>query len=326
MNGVPLFLDQIVEILRLSSDGSGEIGKSANLHGGDLLQRGFTVGQVVYDYGDICQVITELAMEQNAPISNDEFHTFNRCLDDAIAHAVTEYERQREQRSSDQGTERLASLAHELRNLLSSASLAFHILKQGHVAIGGSTGAVLERSLSGLHNLINRSLAEVRIEAGIDVRDRIGMAELVEEVEIAAALDAKDRGIDLSVGLVGPQVAVAGDRQVLAAAVSNLLQNAFKFTRPQGHVALNTRATAERVLIDIEDECGGLPPGKAEALFEPFQQRGANRTGLGLGLTITRRGIQAMGGEVQVRNLPGRGCVFTIDLPRLMPPPDGGTP
>jgi signal transduction histidine kinase len=71
------------------------------------------------------------------------------------------------------------------------------------------------------------------------------------------------------------------------------------------------------VLVEVEDECGGLPPGKAAELFRPFQQAGSDRTGLGLGLSITRKSIEANGGLVRVRDIPGTGCVFTIDLPRL---------
>jgi signal transduction histidine kinase len=112
---------------------------------------------------------------------------------------------------------------------------------------------------------------------------------------------------------------VTGDRPLLAAAVINLLQNAFKFSHAHGQVTLKTTATAERVRFEIEDSCGGLPPGKAEELFHPFTQRSANRRGLGLGLSISRRGVEASGGEVRVRNLPGKGCIFTIDLPRRTP-------
>jgi hypothetical protein len=111
-------------------------------------------------------------------------------------------------------------------------------------------------------------------------------------------------------------VDVEVDREILAAAVANLLQNAFKFSRKGGRVSLRTIATADRVLLDVEDECGGLPPGKVEGLFRPFEQRGENRTGLGLGLSISQRGVEANGGVIRVRDLPGRGCVFTIDLPR----------
>jgi signal transduction histidine kinase len=101
--------------------------------------------------------------------------------------------------------------------------------------------------------------------------------------------------------------------------VTNLLQNAFKFTRAKSHVALRARATAERVFIDVEDRCGGLPPGRAEELFAPYEQRSIDRSGVGLGLSICERGARANGGEIHARNNPGIGCVFTVDLPRLPP-------
>jgi len=95
-HGVPLFLDQLVAALRGGGTKQNtEITDSAVLHGRDLLLQGFTVSQVVHDYGDVCQSITDLAMELNAPISTDDFRTLNRCLDDAIAGAVTEFGRGR---------------------------------------------------------------------------------------------------------------------------------------------------------------------------------------------------------------------------------------
>jgi signal transduction histidine kinase len=94
------------------------------------------------------------------------------------------------------------------------------------------------------------------------------------------------------------------------------LQNAFKFSRRNGHVSLGARSANGRVLIEVQDECGGLPDGKAEELFRPFEQKSDNRTGLGLGLSISRRAVQANNGKLNVRNLAGKGCVFTIDLPR----------
>jgi signal transduction histidine kinase len=69
-------------------------------------------------------------------------------------------------------------------------------------------------------------------------------------------------------------------------------------------------------LIEVEDECGGLPPGGAEALFRPFEQRGADRAGLGLGLAISRQAIARHGGTITVRDMPGRGCVFVVEIPQ----------
>ena len=94
-----------------------------------------------------------------------------------------------------------------------------------------------------------------------------------------------------------------GDRQILAAALATILQNAVKFTRARGRVALDAYAVADRVLIGVEDECGGVPEGKAEELFRPFEQLSVERTGLGLGLPISRRGVEANGGQLYARNL-----------------------
>ena len=316
MHGVPLFLGQLVEILRLHATSSPGIRDSASRHGGELLRMGFTVGQVVHDYGDICQSITELALEKRAPILTGEFRTLNRCLDDAIANAVTEYGKQRDNRISAERTERLGIFAHELRNLLNTAMLSFEVLQTGSVGVGGATGAILGRSLSGLRDLVDRSLADTRLNAGMQNRERIVVADFIEEVEVSAAMEARERGLRLTVVRVDGDVAVEADRQILASAVANLLQNAFKFSRPEGQVSLRSSADADRVRVEVEDECGGLPPGDPRALFLPFEQRGGDRTGLGLGLAISRRGVEASGGVLKVRNIPGKGCVFTVDLPR----------
>ena len=283
-----------------------------------MLAMGFTVSQVIHGYGDICQVVTQLADETDAPITADEFHTLNRCLDDAIAHSVTEYQRQRDASVAYEGTERLGVLTHELRNRLGAATLAYTILQEGTVGISGSTGAVLGRSLRGMGELINNALAGVRLESGIGQHHRVSVSSLIEDAEVEASMGAEDRS-RLSVVGIDAGVDVEADEQILAAAISNLLQNAFKFSHAHGQVALRATATDHRVSIEVEDTCGGLPPGKAEDLFLPFSQRSDRRTGLGLGLTISRKGVEAMGGTLRVRDLPGKGCVFIIELPRLSP-------
>jgi signal transduction histidine kinase len=324
-HGVPVFLDQLMDALRLGLTSSPEIGRSAVKHGHDLLRQGFTVSQVVHDYGDVCQSITELAVEKNAPISTDDFRMLNRCLDDAIAGAVTEFGREQNQSTLDgenaRGSERAGFLAHELRNLLNTAIMAFEVLKTGNVGVAGSTGTVLHRSLMGARALIGRSLAEVRLNQGVQNREQFLVSAFIGELAPAATLEANAHGIGLTVVRVEDGVAIEGDRQVLAAVVGNLLQNAFKFTRPRTTVTLRVGASAERVLIEIQDECGGLIDGNVNELFRPFEQRSADRTGLGLGLAFSRWGVEANNGRIHARNLPNTGCVFTIDLPRV-PVPD----
>ena len=339
LHGIPLFLEQLIRTLQLehiarpldsrkisgpSEPGKSpvfsEIGMTAAKHGNELLRQGFTVDQVVHDYGDLCQAITELAVELNAPVTTDEFRTLNRCLDNAIADAVTEFGRQRDNMVCAEGShalaQRLGSLAHELRNLLNSAMLSVEAIKAGNVGIGGATGGVLDRSLLGLRNIIDRSLVDVRLTVGMPAaRERIDLAGFIAQVQVAGVLEAKAKGCALAVSPVEEAVAVHADRQMLASAVANLLQNAFKFTRGRSQVSLRAFREEDRVLIEIEDECGGLSEGTAENLFQPFEQDGNDRTGLGLGLSITRRSVEANGGSVSVRNLPGAGCVFIIDLP-----------
>jgi signal transduction histidine kinase len=322
--GVPLFLDQLVEALRAGSGSTLEMSRGAILHGHDLLRQGFTVSQVVHDYGDVCQSVTELAMETGTDVSVGDFRTLNQCLDEAIACAVGEYGRGRTQSGVEietaRGTERLGFLAHELRNLINTATIAFDVLKTGNVGVGGSTGTVLYRSLMGLDALVTRSLAEVRLTQGIQNREQIRMSDFVQEIAAAATLDAEAREITLVVTPVQDNIAVGADRQVLSAVVHNLLQNAFKFTRPGTTVILRAGASADRVLIEVEDACGGLPDDDGRALFRPFEQRSADRTGLGLGLAFSRWAAEANDGRIYARNLPGKGCIFTVDLPRAAVP------
>ena len=159
-HGVPLFLTQLGETLAAQGEpataaSQTAIGTTATQHGADLLALGFTLSQVVHDYGDICQAITEIALEQHAPITVDEFHTLNRSLDIATAEAVTEHGRITALGRSTNEVERSGQFAHEIRDLLNTAVFAFHALQRGTMAINGSTGAVLGRSLMGLRDLVD---------------------------------------------------------------------------------------------------------------------------------------------------------------------------
>jgi histidine kinase/DNA gyrase B/HSP90-like ATPase len=275
-------------------DATYKITESAIRHGRELLNKGFTVSRVVHDYGDVCQSITQLAIERDAAFSAADFCTLNRCLDDAIAGAVTEYSRQRNGPTVGlppaYGADRPGFLAHELRNLVNTAIVSFEVLRAGNVGIAGSTGSVLHRSLLGLRALVGQSLAEVRLTHGVQRQDPAHVSDLVDDVVTAAALQTDTIGIRLIVEPVDQNVVIAGDRQVLAAVVSNLVQNAFKFTRPHTAVIVRVNAGAERVLIEVEDECVGLPVANPEDLFRPFEQQNGDRTGLGLGLAFSRWG------------------------------------
>ena len=318
-NGVPLFLTQLADTLRaestLSPFAAGAIGVSAARHGGELLALGFNVSQVVHGYGNICQAVTEVAVEERAPITTEEFHTLNRCLDVAIAEAVTEHARITADSRSSQEVERLGQLGHEIRNMVNTALLAFDLLKGGTVGVGGNTGGVLGRSLIGLRDLVDSTLADVRMTANRQRRERVTLTSFVNDVALAGSMHADYSGLQFSIEPVDPALMVDVDPQLLSSALMNLLTNAFKYTREGGHVTLQVRSADQRVLITVEDECGGMPANGRDP-FEPFgDRRGKDRTGLGLGLSIARKAVRSHGGDIHIHNTPGTGCAFVIDLP-----------
>ncbi len=336
-NGVPLFLDQLTrtlaaehghrraESIRISGPAGGdslalsEIGVSAAAHGKQLLALGFSIDQVVHDYGDLCQAITDLAFERHAPFAVGEFRTLNRCLDNAIADAVTEFSVQREagiaQQHQADTNERVEFLLHELRNALGTATLAVSALDLGNMTIGGATGAALKRSLSSLDRMISRSLAEVRGGTAVD-RRTFSVAAFVADAHYAAQPFATAANCAFAVPAVDAALAIYGNRELLLAALANVLHNGFQLTRAPTEVSLQALAFGEHVLIEVSDHCGGLAPGSAGTMFTPFAQGGDEKAGQGLGLSIARQSIEADCGTLGVRDVPETGRVFTICLPR----------
>jgi signal transduction histidine kinase len=338
-NGIPMFLEQLrrtleaehggdrTDALRISGVSGGnasalsEMGVSAAAHGKKLLELSYTVDQVVHDYGDLCQAITDVAFERDAPFSVDEFRTLNRCLDNAIADAVTEFSFQRDTAIAEQHAvdtnQRLGFLMHELRNSLTSATLAVNAIELGTLNLTGATGTILKRSLGGIGKLIDRSLLEVRTKGSpLESYRLFSLADFIAEAAAAASLDAHTHGCPFTVAEVGPQLGVVANRDLLLGALANLLNNAFKFTSRHTEVTLNAYPLGDRILIEVGDNCGGLPPGDAEKMFAPFTQHSHDRTGLGLGLSIARQSVTNDGGFLTVTDLPGVGCRFTINLPR----------
>jgi signal transduction histidine kinase len=182
--------------------------------------------------------------------------------------------------------------------------------------MSGATGSVLKRCLAVLKSLTDRSLAEVRLENSAPTeRERIPVSSLLSEAARGVELNTDIRNCTLRAEPVDPLLHVRGNRHLLLTALENLLQNAFKFSHANTEVTLTARASGNFVLIEVADHCGGLPPGSAELMFSPFSQRSSDRTGLGLGLSIARHSVEADGGVLTVRDVPGTGCVFTISLP-----------
>ena len=183
-NGIPSFIDQLAKTLCEGTadslnrekvgplNGESEkqqpttLSKTASKYGEELLKNGYTVDQVVHAYGDVCQAVTELAHKRHAPIAASEFKVFNLCLDDAIAAAVTEFDRLRDRDVRVSGNialnGRLQVLALELRSNVSTVMLAMAVIRRGTVGINGATAGIVDSTLIAMRNACDATLAEAR--------------------------------------------------------------------------------------------------------------------------------------------------------------------
>lgn len=175
-HGVPMFLEQLVDELRhevtqpSNTAESGPtpippgISRSAALHGAEMLREGYSIDQVVHDYGDVCQSITELAMERRMPIETDDFRVLNRSLDNAIAGAVTAFSQGKQTSIDEQAdtlSQRLNTFCDDQQRLVDIALRSYAAIKTGNVGITGATGALLANALDELRSLGETTLPEI---------------------------------------------------------------------------------------------------------------------------------------------------------------------
>ena len=218
----------------------------------------------------------------------------------------------------------LASMSHELRTPLTA------IIGYEELLADGITGPVTESqrqqlgrikaSATHLLGLIDEILTFSRVEAGSE-RAQMGIVQVRTVLEDAAALVAPlvdDRGLVLTVDLADCPHSICTDEQKLRQILVNLLSNATKFTE-HGGISLSASRTRRQMLFHVRDTGIGIPHQHLQQIFEPFWQvdQRANRRvgGTGLGLTVSRRLAQLIGGDLSVESHVGRGSTFTLQLP-----------
>lgn len=327
---VPLFIDEIVRALRDNAGISGlaggadssalESSPSAAEHGGQRLRLGFELGAVVREYGALRDVIVESAATAGIALSAREYQVLFSCVITGIAEAVSEYARQRNAELQRQATEHMAFLSHELRNPLYGAKLALEALTRKGLLSEGRSSRALQQGLNQMQELLDRTLQAARIGSGVDLHpEKIGLLALLEDIRADALPAADGREINLHV-TVDADVELQADPRLVRSAVANLVYNAIKFTRPQGEVCLSGRRVGGRAIIEVEDECGGLPIGAPDKVFSPFVRLDTEKRGFGLGLAIAKQAAEAHGGSIRAVDLPGKGCVFVLELPLALAP------
>jgi signal transduction histidine kinase len=313
---LPLFLEGVSTKLE-GSDRMTRVGT----HGSraHALQRhalGMSPEQLVREYGFIAECAVELCGTHGRQISIEEMLELTSVLFGCAAVAVGTFAEREAARARETERERIGFLAHEMRNPIASAQMALELMKL-HRNEPSQFMPALESSLMLASDRVDDTLSKLRIDelacAPRGQEEVVEVDALMREVHADALLHAQSKSITLTMQLE-PGLWIVGDHRALLSALSNLARNAVKFTKAEGHVTLHGRLEEERVLIEIHDECGGLPPAQAERVFKAFTQSGPDRSGFGLGLAIAQQGITANGGTLMVRNVPGHGCVFIADL------------
>ncbi len=324
--GLPIFYRELIGVLERTANSPKKNGNAsrnriteggATAHGKESLRLGYTISQVVHAYGAVCQSVTEFVQTKGFKIESAEFHDLNLALDSAIAEAVTEFSRMQSANNGDLGeTKRLGFFIHEMASSLAAASIAHRMIQEGRVGSSGATSNLLSEAFGRMRYLIDSSLAEIRMgeQAAAD-KTPMRLIDVLSEVETSTLIMENSKGVHLELD-VDPSIRLTADRHLVFSAASNLVNNAMKFTKEHGHVSVRGKASGGRILIEVEDECGGLSEGKTEELFKPFVQKGTDKTGMGLGLSLSRRAIELNQGKLTARNISDKGCVFTIDLPK----------
>jgi hypothetical protein len=312
---MPDFVDEVIAALHPGAIPLPPLAENAGEHGAQRLRMGFDVAEVVHEYGLLHGCILDLAEQAGITMTMREQRIIVRWLNSGVADAVAQYVRQRDMELQRQTSEHLGFIAHELRNPLATARLAFEHLRRNGGDLGERWRIALDRNLRHTVDLIDGVLGQASLEMGVEPKlEPIDLASFLHEIAFDAEAEAQSRHIETVVS-AEDGLTVDADRRLLRSAVSNLLHNALKFSQPDSKVTITAERTSGRLLVEVADSCGGLPPGKAEELFAPLIQRGQNRSGFGLGLAIALQAAQAHNGTIKVTDHPGIGCQFTIDLP-----------
>jgi signal transduction histidine kinase len=327
MDHMPAFVDELIARAAKTGEPLPRAplpSEPAEQHGVQRLRLGFNVGEVVREYGLLHECVLEEMNRIGYRMDAADQKLIARSVSQGIADAVSLYVSQRDSELARQASEHVGFIAHEVRNGLATSLLAYQGLRRPDTEASGPFER-LGRSLRSIAEVVNNALTQSWLRMGLVPKTQgVPLRAFLEQLVLDLGADARDRSVDMVLDLPRHLV-IAADPRLLRSAVSNLVTNALKFSPPGANITVRASTGEGRLYIEVADQCGGLPPGKAEELFSPFVQKHDNRAGFGLGLAIVRQAAEAHGGTIKVRDVPGYGCVFRLDLPLVHQPPAGAT-
>jgi signal transduction histidine kinase len=310
---LPEFLDELVAAARDPLQCWPDL-QSAREHGRHRMQVGVDLGGLTVEMALVTEALLTLADEDRETLSCADMRLLSRIIGQGTAASVNEYIVLRDRQFASQAARHFSFIAHEIRNPLHNAKLASMMLISCSEAQRQHYVIRLDRALTQLSELVDNSLVQARLlgQPTLDVAQH-DVLDLLEAARTDVAAHAEARG--LTVTVEAQRFVIEGDRKLLVSALTNLLQNAVKFTHEGGSIRLRARPVDDHALFEIEDQCGGMPEDVPERLFQPFVQASPDKRGFGLGLAIVKQAVNAHHGAVRVANRPGQGCTFVLDLP-----------
>ncbi len=219
-----------------------------------------------------------------------------------------------------------ADAAHELRTPLAALRLQADLAERAPEAARGSAFAELKAGVDRAARLVEQLLTLARLEPEAPTREfgPVDLAAVVREAIVARAALAADRSIDLGLARAA-DVPLAGDRANVATLVSNLLDNALRYTPPGGRIDVSVDDDGGHALLTVNDTGPGIPVAERAAVFERFHRGAPGATpdsgnGSGLGLSIVRRIADAHGATISLDDGPdGRGLAVRVRFPQVAP-------
>jgi signal transduction histidine kinase len=317
-DGIGDYLKNLADALRNSE--SAEMGgtdawkRVAREHALTRVRLGFDIDQLVHEFVTLRRVAQEIAVD---PSDGPQIVMLADLIDAAIATSVKSYVESRDYRTRQQEEEHLGFLTHELRNPLTTASLAASQLRKdsGLSPTSQRVLDLLEHGLGRTKELIEQALLAGKLEVGQaqPVFEDLRAADVIEEALTAAGAEALRKGIVLEAKF-DHQIVVRADAKLIVSAIQNLADNAVKFT-DHGTVEISVEGRGSQAVIHVRDNCPGIAPAELEKIFEPYERGSSEKPGTGLGLAIARRAITLMGGTIGAESQGRQGCHFWITVP-----------